>query len=270
MMAAGMNIETEEPLAIETSPSVSTAIDIQPNSWFWKNFESDGSESVNKRYARITRASRRYSVRRQSASERLYEFCKRVLDIVITLPVVLFLSPFLLAIGIATKLYDGGPMFFRQVRVGRYGEPFMCYKIRTMIPNADAMKAKLADLNQHTNGVTFKVPKDPRITPLGAFLRKSSIDELPQLINVLQGQMSLVGPRPAVPGEVIKYEGRDFQRLLVKPGITCIWQVSGRGDVDFAGQVEMDVNYVRTRTLWLDFQLMLKTIPAVLTMRGAY
>lgn len=269
-MAIGVNIETDDPLLKETSLDNPSSIDIQPNSWFWKNFENDGSESVTKRYARITRASRRYSVRRQSASERVYEFCKRVLDIVITLPVVLFLAPFLLAIGIATKLYDGGPMFFRQIRVGRYGEPFMCYKIRTMVPNADAMKAKMADLNQHTNGVTFKAPQDPRITPLGAFLRKSSIDELPQLINVLQGQMSLVGPRPAVPGEVIKYEGRDFQRLLVKPGITCIWQVSGRGDVDFSGQVAMDVKYVRNRSLWLDFQLMLKTIPAVLSMRGAY
>jgi len=269
-MTAGMNVETEESPATETSPVNSAASDIQPNSWFWKNFDNDKSESVTKRYARITRASRRYSVRRQTVSQRTYEFCKRVIDIVITLPVVFFLSPFLLAVGIATKLYDGGPMFFRQIRVGRYGEPFMCYKIRTMIPNADAMKAKLADLNQHSNGVTFKAPQDPRITPLGRLLRKSSIDELPQFINVLQGQMSLVGPRPAVPCEVIKYEGRDFQRLLVKPGITCIWQVSGRGDVDFAGQVEMDVTYVRNRSLWLDFRLMLKTIPAVFGMKGAY
>jgi lipopolysaccharide/colanic/teichoic acid biosynthesis glycosyltransferase len=269
-MAASMKVETEEPLGAETSALDRAAINIQPNSWFWKNFESEGGESVTKRYSRITRASRRYSVRRQSVSERTYEFCKRVLDIVITLPIVLLLAPFLLAIGIATKCYDGGPMFFRQIRVGRFGEPFMCYKIRTMVPNADAMKAKLADLNQHADGVTFKAPRDPRITPLGALLRKSSIDELPQLINVLQGQMSLVGPRPAVPGEVIKYEGRDFQRLLVKPGITCIWQVSGRGDVDFAGQVAMDVQYVRQRNLWFDLFLMLKTIPAVLTMRGAY
>jgi lipopolysaccharide/colanic/teichoic acid biosynthesis glycosyltransferase len=264
------NIETEDDLLTKGSKVDQSSIEIQRASWFWKNFESDDEVSATRRYLRITRASQRYSLRRRSMSERVYEFCKRMMDIVIALPVVLILAPIVLALGLATKLYDGGPMFFRQVRVGRFGEPFMCYKIRTMVPNADALKYELLSLNHHEDGVTFKVAKDPRITPLGLWLRKLSLDELPQLINVLQGQMSLVGPRPAVPGEVAKYEGRDFQRLLVKPGITCIWQVSGRGDVDFGGQVAMDVQYVRSRSLWLDLRLMLKTIPAVLSMRGAY
>ncbi len=242
----------------------------EPSSTFWSNFESDAGNDTVRRHARIVRAARRYLGRRRSLTERIYELMKRSVDLAVATPILLVFAPLLLALGLITKLYDGGPMFFRQVRIGRWGKPFLCYKIRTMVVNADSIKWKVEALNHHSDSITFKSAIDPRITPLGAILRKTSLDELPQLINIVLGQMSLVGPRPAVPNEVIKYGGRDYLRLLVKPGLTCIWQVSGRGDVDFAGQVSMDLEYVRRRSAWLDTKLVLKTIPAVLSMRGAY
>ena len=159
-------------------------------------------------------------------------------------------------------------MFFTQTRIGRFGKPFKCFKLSTMVRDAERIKQHLTDMNHHGESITFKVPQDPRITPLGRWLRKTSLDELPQLLNVLRGEMSLVGPRPAVPREVRKYSFRDHQRLCVKPGLTCVWQVSGRGDVSFEGQIEMDLEYINRRSFWLDLKLLLLTIPAVLSTRA--
>jgi lipopolysaccharide/colanic/teichoic acid biosynthesis glycosyltransferase len=144
------------------------------------------------------------------------------------------------------------------------------WKFRSMVMNADALKDKLLTQNQMQGGVTFKMKNDPRITRIGKWIRKFSIDEVPQLWNVMSGDMSLVGPRPPVPREVREYSIEDRQRLLAKPGLTCFWQVAGRSEIDFAGQVRLDVEYIRSKSVWLDFMLLLKTIPAVLLGKGAY
>ena len=168
------------------------------------------------------------------------------------------------------KLGDGGPIFFCQTRVGLRGRHFPMWKFRSMRINAEKMKAELLDKNEMAGGVIFKMKNDPRVTPIGQFIRKYSLDEVPQLWNVLMGDMSLVGPRPPVPSEVALYTPEDRQRLLAKPGLTCFWQVSGRSNIDFCGQVRLDLQYIRSQSLWLDVKLLLKTIPAVLFGGGAY
>jgi lipopolysaccharide/colanic/teichoic acid biosynthesis glycosyltransferase len=168
------------------------------------------------------------------------------------------------------KLHDRGPILFWQQRVGQWGREFPFPKFRSMVVNAEALKASLMAQNEHKNGVTFKMKRDPRITPIGGFMRKTSIDELPQLLCVLSGDMSLVGPRPPVPQEVARYTLADRRRLDVKPGLTCYWQVEGRGDIGFAQQVDLDVRYVNSQSFWLDLLLLLKTVPAVLVGKGAY
>lgn len=182
---------------------------------------------------------------------------KRILDLVISLGALVALSPVFLVTMILIKL-DGGPLFFKQTRVGLKGRPFGMWKFRSMVVNADALKDKLLANNEMSGGVTFKMKDDPRVTKVGKWIRKFSIDELPQLINILAGEMSLVGPRPPVPREVAEYTVQERQRLLAKPGLTCFWQVGGRSNIDFAGQVRLDV------------KLLFKTIPAVLFSRGAY
>ncbi len=199
-----------------------------------------------------------------------YEFGKRMIDITLSLLGLAALSPLLLLTALLVKLTDFGPVLFSQTRVGRGGAEFTCYKFRTMVPNAEELKDSLHDLNHHQSGVTFKIPHDPRMTRLGRLLRKTSIDELPQLINVLKGDMSIVGPRPPVPEEVAWYSPFDLRRLEVRPGLTCTWQVSGRSDVPFEEQVQLDVQYIENRSLWFDSKLILLTIPAVLSGRGAY
>ena len=144
------------------------------------------------------------------------------------------------------------------------------YKFRSMVVNAENLLEKLKEQNESAAGVIFKMKKDPRITKVGAFIRKTSIDELPQLWNVLKGEMSLVGPRPAIPSEVVEYTLDDRRRLDAVPGITCIWQVSGRSTIDFKGQVRLDAQYIESRSFWFDIVLLLKTIPAVLFGKGAY
>ncbi len=164
-----------------------------------------------------------------------------------------------------------GPALLRQTRIGRDGVPFSLVKLRSMYIDAEARRAALLATNQHgAAGVTFKMRNDPRVTPIGRFLRKSSIDELPQLWNVLRGDMSLVGPRPPLPQEVARYNAAQRRRLAGKPGLTCIWQISGRADLPFERQVELDIEYLRTRSLPKDLLIMLKTVPAVLMARGAY
>lgn len=199
-----------------------------------------------------------------------YLAAKRTLDIVLSLAIGALLLPAILLVMLAIRLDTPGPCFFSQVRVGRDGRHFKMWKMRSMIVNAERRRHQLPVDKDRRNDVLFKLREDPRVTKVGRFLRKSSVDELPQLWNVLIGEMSLVGPRPALPEEVENYAPEHLDRLTVKPGMTCIWQVSGRSNVPYEGQVGMDLAYVRHQSLSLDVSLLLKTIPAVLSGKGAY
>ena len=195
---------------------------------------------------------------------------KRIIDVSVAVAALIALSPLFLATALLIKLTDRGPLLFWQTRVGRWGREFACPKFRSMVPNAERLQADLLARNDHATGVTFKMKRDPRVTPVGRLIRKLSIDELPQLWCVVRGEMSLVGPRPPLPKEVACYTQADRRRLDAIPGLTCIWQVSGRGDLPFDRQVELDVEYIHRRSLLLDLKLLLKTIPAVIAGRGAY
>lgn len=202
-------------------------------------------------------------------SSRAYEVVKRVFDVVASLAGITLFLPLLPFLAVVVKLESPGPLFFRQARVGRYGRVFMCYKIRSMVADAEVLKEKYRHLNEAT-GAAFKIRRDPRITRVGQFVRRSSLDEYPQLFNVLRGDMSIVGPRPQIPSEVAQYTPEQRVRLLVKPGITCLWQVSGRNDVDFEEWMRLDREYALGRSLKLDFSILLRTLPAVIARRGAY
>lgn len=195
---------------------------------------------------------------------------KRVLDVVGSLLGMILLLPVYLAIAAAVKLTSRGPVFFSQVRVGRYGRHFRFYKFRSMRVDAEAQKAALLDRNESKDGVIFKMKDDPRITKVGRFLRRTSLDELPQLWNVFIGDMSLVGPRPPVPKEVEQYTLEDRKRLDVIPGITCLWQIKGRSDIPFNEQVRLDKEYILAPSVWKDIVILLKTIPAIIGGKGAY
>lgn len=194
-------------------------------------------------------------------------FVKRTIDRIGALLGIIVASPIMLACAIAITLESRGPILFRQVRSGRNGRPFYLYKFRTMCLGAEAKKAQLLKHNE-MSGPVFKMKRDPRITPIGAFLRKYSLDELPQLFNVLRGEMSLVGPRPPLPKEVAKYDAWQRRRLSVKPGLTCLWQVNGRNAVDFEDWMKLDLQYIDNWSLWLDLRIMAKTIPTVLKGTG--
>src|ERR1051326_948935 len=196
-------------------------------------------------------------------------FMKRTLDITLSLFFLILLSPLFALISLLVKLEDGGPVFFSQTRVGQFGREFKMYKVRSMCLDAEQRLKELLEKNQHKEGVTFKIKDDPRITRVGKWLRKFSFDELPQLYNVLIGDMSLVGPRPPVPREVAKYSLAHRRRLAIKPGITCFWQISGRSEIDFSGQVQLDVNYIEKLSVVTDFRILARTIPAVLSGKGA-
>ena len=195
---------------------------------------------------------------------------KRVLDIIGSSFALLLASPIFALTALLIKLEDGGPIFFKQTRVGNHGKSFTMWKFRSMVINADKIKDQLKDQNEMNGGVIFKMKEDPRITFIGKYIRKYSIDELPQFWNVLIGDMALVGPRPSLPKEVAEYSAEERQRLLVKPGITCVWQVSGRSEINFSGQVQLDLAYIRSSSVLTDIKLLLKTIPAVLLGKGAY
>ena len=195
---------------------------------------------------------------------------KRLLDIVGSLTLLILLSPLMLVIAIAISLTSPGPVIYAQRRIGEGGHPFTMYKFRSMERDAHDLRHLHAHRNRHTIGPVFKVPDDPRITRVGKLIRRLSLDELPQLLNVLRGDMSLVGPRPALPEEFALCSSDVRQRTLVAPGLTCIWQVSGRSDVDFLRWVDMDLEYIRTWTLRLDLRLLIRTIPAVIRGDGAY
>lgn len=193
-------------------------------------------------------------------NRKLYLFCKRSMDIVASLLGLILLSPILLIVAIAIKLEDPkGSIFFSQMRSGKNNKLFPMYKFRSMVSNAEELLEELKDLNE-MDGPAFKIKDDPRITKVGKFIRKTSIDELPQLFNVLKGDMSLVGPRPPIPHEVAEYNDYQMQRLLVKPGLTCIWQVSGRNSIGFDEWVEMDLDYIKNRNLFMDIKLIFKTV----------
>ena len=198
-----------------------------------------------------------------------YRIFKRLLDVVASAAALWLLFPFLLLVAALVKLTSQGPVFFRQLRVGLHGKKFHMLKFRSMVVNAEALKAALATQNEQA-GPVFKMKQDPRVTALGRILRKYSIDELPQLVNVLRGDMTLVGPRPPVPQEVAQYEPWQRRRLSVPPGLTCLWQISGRNDVAFEDWMYLDLQYIDHSSVGQDIGLLLKTVPAVVSGRGSH
>lgn len=208
----------------------------------------------------------------QAARFRLaaYESAKRAMDVTLASIGLLVLSPLFAILALAIKLTDFGPVFYAQARVGKGGRTFKFYKFRSMVQGADKLQAQLVEQNHHDDHRTFKMPRDPRITFVGRFLRRFSLDELPQLWNILKGDMSVVGPRPPLPNEVALYTAFDRRRLEIRPGLTCSWQVSGRSNLPFSEQVQLDVDYIESRCLLLDVKLIALTVPAVFSGRGAY
>jgi len=195
---------------------------------------------------------------------------KRAIDVVAGLVAIFILAPILLITALVIIIEDGWPVLYTQSRVGMNGRVFNFYKFRSMRRDADHLKEKLIEQNESSDGVIFKMKHDPRITRVGRFIRRFSIDETPQFFNVLTGDLSIVGPRPPIPSEVAQYTLEDRKRLHVKPGLTCLWQIGGRSDIPFDQQVHLDLEYIHSRSIWNDIRIMLKTIPAVLLGRGAY
>ena len=195
---------------------------------------------------------------------------KRLMDIVLAVLALILGSPIFLVTAALVKLTSPGPIIFSQVRVGKYGRHFKFYKFRSMYIDAEARKAELLKLNESGDGVIFKMKRDPRITPVGRFIRKFSIDELPQFFNVILGDMSLVGPRPPLPAEVRTYSLEERKRLNITPGITCLWQVSGRSELPFQKQMALDKEYIASRSAWKDFLILLRTVPAIISGKGAW
>jgi lipopolysaccharide/colanic/teichoic acid biosynthesis glycosyltransferase len=228
--------------------------------------------------ARFESTRGRWCLRTRLRAQRLAWHCalhsgawvKRLLDLTGSCLALVLLSPLFALIIIAIRCEGPGPAMFTQTRVGRQGRLFKIYKFRSMHVDAEARLHGLLASNQHRQGVTFKLKHDPRVTRVGHWLRKLSFDELPQFFNVLVGDMSLVGPRPPIPREVAHYTLADRRRLAAPPGITCIWQISGRAEIDFPQQVELDVLYIETQCLWQDLRILAKTLPAVVFGGGAY
>lgn len=200
---------------------------------------------------------------------RAYLAVKRLIDIGGALTGLLLILPLLPFLVLMIKLDSPGPLIFKQRRVGQRGREFNCFKFRSMVVDAESRRSDLDHLNE-ASGAAFKIRRDPRITGVGAFIRRSSLDEFPQLFNVLRGDMSIVGPRPQIPSEVAEYTPAQARRLLVKPGLTCLWQVSGRSQLDFAEWMALDLVYVRQRSLRFDLWVLSRTIPAVIERKGAY
>lgn len=234
-----------------------------------KDADLDG---LLKELASRARGSTRKSIRLKAwkFTVRASYAVKRLMDIVGSAIGMILLSPVYLAIAAAVKFTSPGPIIFSQIRVGRYGRHFKFYKFRSMRIDAEAQKAELLAQNESKDGVIFKMKDDPRITKVGKFLRRASLDELPQLWNVFIGDMSLVGPRPPVPKEVEEYTLEDRKRLDVIPGITCLWQIKGRSEIPFHEQVRLDKEYILAPSVWKDIVILFKTIPAILGGKGAY
>jgi lipopolysaccharide/colanic/teichoic acid biosynthesis glycosyltransferase len=200
----------------------------------------------------------------------VYNLVKRAADLMFSGLGLLILSPFFVLLGVLIRLDSRGSVLFSQQRVGKNGRVFSCWKFRSMTTDAEVLKHSLQSANEVTDGPTFKMRHDPRITRVGRWIRRASIDELPQLWNVFVGDMTLVGPRPPVPEEVEQYSEYEWRRLSVVPGITCFWQVSGRSELPFQEQVRLDIEYIEQRDLITDIRILLLTVPAVLSGRGAY
>jgi lipopolysaccharide/colanic/teichoic acid biosynthesis glycosyltransferase len=194
---------------------------------------------------------------------------KRFVDVVGATLALIVLAPVILLLSIIIRLTTHGPVFYRSKRIGRGGREFTFYKLRSMVKDAHAKRDHLHHLNE-ADGPVFKIANDPRITPIGRFMRSTSLDEVPQFWNVLRGDMSLVGPRPPIPEEVAQYEPWQLRRLDVRPGLTCLWQISGRSRIGFQEWMRLDLEYIRHRSLKLDFKILVRTIPAVLSREGAY
>jgi lipopolysaccharide/colanic/teichoic acid biosynthesis glycosyltransferase len=217
------------------------------------------------KYSNLVNSSKAYFGFREKP---VYEFFKRFFDVLFSFLALISLGWVMIIIGLIVKCQDGGPVFYISYRVSKNGSIFKMYKFRTMVVGADTQLDPLQQ-NNETHGPTFKMKNDPRITKFGHFLRKTSLDELPQFFNTLNGTMSFVGPRPPLPNEVDQYYPDQYCRLLVKQGLTCIWQVSGRSLTTFEQQVEMDKRYIKKRNIFFDFWLLIRTIPAVLLQKGA-
>lgn len=198
-----------------------------------------------------------------------YEICKRGIDIIGAGSGLILLSPIIVIVACLVKFTSKGPVFFSQKRVGKNGQLFDMYKFRSMVVNAEELKEKLAHQNE-MSGPMFKMKDDPRVTKVGKFIRKTSLDELPQLWNVLKGDMSLVGPRPSLPKEVKQFKKWMYRRLTVKPGLTCYWQVSGRNNIDFEDWMKLDISYVEDRNLWIDIKLIVKTVGVLFGDKNAH
>ena len=194
---------------------------------------------------------------------------KRALDVVGAAIALVLSAPVMLLAALAIKIETHGPVLYRSTRVGRGGKPFTFYKLRSMVNGADRHRHHLSHLNE-CDGPVFKISRDPRVTVVGRFLRTTSLDELPQLWNVLRGEMSLVGPRPPIPDEVSHYQPWQMRRLDVRPGLTCLWQISGRSRIGFEEWMRLDLEYIQRRSFRLDFRILLRTIPAVISREGAY
>jgi len=214
-------------------------------------------------------AAARSAVVRHIHSRTRYALAKRGFDLIVACGLLILTTPIWLFAALLIRITSRGPVVYGQERIGKDGQPFICYKFRTMVEGAHDLREQLLDLNRMT-GPVFKTPDDPRVTTVGRWLRKSSVDELPQLLNVLRGEMSIVGPRPQSQEEVDRYGPSEWGRLSVKPGMTCVWQVSGRMLVDPQTRMQMDLDYARQCSFAYDCVLVLRTIPAVLTGRGAY
>lgn len=199
----------------------------------------------------------------------LYLFIKRVFDILFSLIALICLSPIFLFTSIAILLEDGGPVFFTQSRMGKDENPFQIYKFRSMSKDADRQMLELMESNEQT-GHAFKIKNDPRITRVGRIIRRFSIDELPQLINVIKGDMSVVGPRPILTFQMEECSDYEKQRLLVRPGLTCYWQISGRANIKWEQWIELDFDYIEDMSLWTDIKIIMRTVPAVFDREGAY
>ena len=197
-------------------------------------------------------------LKEQMEHREVYEFLKRAVDIICSLIGLIVLMPILVVVAILIRIESKGSIIFAQDRVGKYGNVFKMYKFRSMVFNAEELKEKLAVDNERT-GPMFKIKNDPRITNVGRFIRKTSIDELPQLVNILKGEMSIVGPRPSLPKEVKCFEEWMMERLSIKPGLTCYWQVAGRNDIEFTEWMRLDIKYIKERSILIDTKLILKT-----------
>lgn len=221
-------------------------------------------------YGAVEEFARGKAEREGRVADSVYCRCfKRVFDAAASLVGLVVLSPVFVFLSILIRVDSRGPIFFSQVRVGKDGREFRFYKFRSMVQDAEDLKKKLMHLNE-LEGPVFKISDDPRITPIGRFLRRTSLDELPQLFNVLKGDMSLVGPRPPLPAEVANYESWQRQKLSVLPGITCLWQISGRNHIGFTEWMRLDIEYIRRQSFGLDMKILLRTLPAVLLRKGAY